>query len=80
MTFILTAMITCLCHDVSEQQVARHAREGARTVEEVGRRCGAGTDCGTCREEIDAILARTHAHEPPARPFLLAIGTPAFAT
>ena len=30
---------------------------GARSVEEVGRACGAGTACGGCRPTIRALVA-----------------------
>jgi bacterioferritin-associated ferredoxin len=41
-------MIVCLCHAVTEADLERVIAE----VEEVGRRCGAGTDCGTCLGEL----------------------------
>jgi NAD(P)H-nitrite reductase large subunit len=31
--------------------------DGARTVDEIGRRCGAGTGCGACVEELHQRLA-----------------------
>jgi bacterioferritin-associated ferredoxin len=45
-------VIVCLCHAVTERDLERVIAEGASTVEEVGRRCGAGTDCGTCLGEL----------------------------
>ena len=33
--------------------------DGARTVEEISRRCGAGTGCGACVEDIrERLLAK----------------------
>lgn len=34
----------------------RAIRGGARTVEEVGERCEAGTGCGSCRAVISVVL------------------------
>ena len=45
-------MIVCLCHPTSERDVDTIIDEGARTVEDIGRRCGAGTGCGACVGEL----------------------------
>ena len=49
-------MIVCLCKDVSERQVREQIAGGASCMDIVGRACGAGTDCGCCRDEIASIL------------------------
>jgi bacterioferritin-associated ferredoxin len=41
---------------VEEAEVRRAVRAGARTVEEVGARCEAGTGCGSCRAVIAVVL------------------------
>jgi len=52
-------MIVCICHPTSDRDVDAVIDEGARTVEEIGRRCGAGTGCGTCVDELrDRLAAR----------------------
>jgi bacterioferritin-associated ferredoxin len=45
-------MIVCLCHPTSDRDLDAVIDDGARTVEEIGRRCGAGTGCGTCLGEL----------------------------
>lgn len=50
-------MIVCLCHAVSDRDLDRVIEEGASTVEEIGQRCGAGTDCGTCLGELRERLS-----------------------
>lgn len=45
-------MIVCLCHPTSDRDVDAIIDDGARTVEEISRRCGAGTGCGACVGEI----------------------------
>ena len=50
-------MIVCVCRGVSDRDVVEAVRGGARTVEDVGRRCGgAGTDCGSCVRHIAGHL------------------------
>lgn len=40
----------------------RHCvRVGARTVEEIGDACGAGTGCGSCLNTLDVLLVATSA-------------------
>ena len=49
-------MLTCICRGVSEGEVGETIRRGASSVTDVVRRCGAGTGCGSCHEEIRALL------------------------
>jgi bacterioferritin-associated ferredoxin len=50
-------MILCICRGVTEDEVLNAIRRGAYSLENVARRCdGAGTDCGSCRAEIEAHL------------------------
>jgi bacterioferritin-associated ferredoxin len=41
---------------VTDRKVRKAIDRGASTVDEVGRACGAGTGCGGCRPEIEAML------------------------
>ena len=45
-------MLVCVCKAVSDRDIARAVANGARTVEDLGRCTGAGTDCGSCRESL----------------------------
>ena len=52
-------MIVCFCHPTSDRDVDAIIDDGARTVEDIGRRCGAGTGCGSCLEELrDRLTAK----------------------
>lgn len=52
-------MIVCLCHPTSDRDVDAIIDDGARTVEDIGRRCGAGTGCGACVDELrDRLTAK----------------------
>lgn len=49
-------MIACHCHGVSDRRIAAEGEAGARTVDDVSLRCGAGGSCGGCHPTIEAIL------------------------
>lgn len=51
-------MIVCLCHAVRDRELDAAIAEGAATVEEVGRACGAGTGCGACIPDVEDRLAQ----------------------
>jgi bacterioferritin-associated ferredoxin len=51
----------CICHAVPDTEIRSCIARGARTVEEVGDACGAGTGCGSCHDHIDVFLAAAHA-------------------
>lgn len=71
-------MIVCLCHAVRDRDLDAAIAEGASTVEEVGRACGAGTGCGACIPEVVDRLARLCAGDcapPTDQPPTLALST-----
>jgi bacterioferritin-associated ferredoxin len=49
-------MIVCLCRRVSDRTIRAAVAGGARTVEEVGQACRAGTGCGACHEYIAEVI------------------------
>jgi bacterioferritin-associated ferredoxin len=51
----------CICAGVPDGEVRACIAAGARTVEEVGNACGAGTGCGSCHDRIDVLLVAEHA-------------------
>ncbi|MBE7453011.1 MAG: (2Fe-2S)-binding protein [Kofleriaceae bacterium] len=51
-------MIVCLCHAVRDRELDAAIAEGADSVEDVGRECGAGTGCGACIPEIEERLGQ----------------------
>ncbi|MBA2414745.1 MAG: (2Fe-2S)-binding protein [Geodermatophilaceae bacterium] len=50
-------MYVCICHAVTETQVAAAIAQGASTEGEVSDVTGAGTGCGGCLERICERLA-----------------------
>ena len=59
-------MIVCLCRRVSEGAIAAAIAEGARNVEQIASVTGAGTDCGCCRDTVEAMAASAGAVLEPA--------------
>ncbi|MFL5362907.1 MAG: bacterioferritin-associated ferredoxin [Myxococcales bacterium] len=49
-------MVLCICKCITDREIDAVVRSGARTVDAIGDRCGAGTDCGMCREAIEERL------------------------
>lgn len=49
-------MILCQCVGVTDCTIRKLIGEGAGSVAEITRRCGAGRCCPPCREEIAALL------------------------
>jgi len=49
-------MIVCVCHGVRCNKIRSVIADGAETVDAVGRACGAGTDCGSCRDMIEEMI------------------------
>lgn len=45
-------VLVCLCHPTSDRDLDAVIDDGARTVQDIGRRCGAGTGCGACVDEL----------------------------
>ncbi len=49
-------MYVCICAAVTDAQVRACIDAGACTVEEIGARCEAGTECGSCLDGLDVLL------------------------
>jgi bacterioferritin-associated ferredoxin len=52
----------CICHAVTRDEFDQVVAEGARSVDAVGDRCGAGTGCGSCVERLSSLLSRDTPH------------------
>ncbi|MCX5496251.1 nitrate reductase [Kaistia dalseonensis] len=52
-----TGRIVCACFHIGQHQIAAAAAAGCNSVEAIGAALRAGTNCGSCRSEIRAIIA-----------------------
>jgi len=55
-------MYACVCFSVTEEEIHDEISAGASTEEELGRRCGAGTSCGTCVERLGCLIEEARRH------------------
>lgn len=49
-------MIVCHCEAVNDRAVRAAVLAGAETVDDLGERCRAGTDCGGCHGRLERLL------------------------
>ncbi len=49
--------IVCSCASVSEQDIMKCIREGAHSLQAVGRACEAGVGCQTCHGDVRALIS-----------------------
>ncbi|HWL42735.1 MAG TPA: (2Fe-2S)-binding protein [Ilumatobacter sp.] len=59
--------LVCLCEGVSERKVRRAIEQGAASVDEIGERCGAGTNCFSCHPTLEDALHECRVTLPAAR-------------
>ena len=48
--------VVCVCHGIGVRQIIAAVNDGAGSVAEIGRICGAGTNCGSCRPALARML------------------------
>ena len=68
-------MIVCICRGVCDRHLEALVASGAHTLQQVEQACGAGGDCGSCRDEVERIIDRVtlcSPQAPIATPSLLA--------
>jgi bacterioferritin-associated ferredoxin len=49
-------MIICHCKGVTDRSIRKAVRDGAISLEEVGRACGAGSSCGGCQNAVSDLI------------------------
>ena len=59
-------MIVCICRGIADRHLEALVASGAHTVQQVEQLCGAGGDCGSCREEVERIVERVTLGAPQA--------------
>ena len=51
-------MIVCVCHRISDREIARHARAGL-SFDEIQMELGVATQCGCCEQTAREVAALT---------------------
>jgi bacterioferritin-associated ferredoxin len=49
-------VIVCHCEAVNDRTVEAAVLSGAQSVDAIGDRCGAGTDCGGCHRMLERLM------------------------
>ena len=57
-------LIVCHCRRISDRQIRKVVHEGASSVGEVARACGAATGCGGCATVVHEIVNDELAQAP----------------
>jgi bacterioferritin-associated ferredoxin len=60
-------MYICSCEAVNDQTVRAAIASGASTIDEIGARCRAGTQCGGCHVLLAQLLDDVRVSRPAAR-------------
>ncbi|OJU88995.1 MAG: ferredoxin [Burkholderiales bacterium 66-5] len=50
-------MIVCVCHRISDREIARHARAGL-SFDEIQMELGVATQCGCCEQTAREVAAQ----------------------
>ena len=50
-------MVVCHCLAINDAAIRELLEAGALSAEEIGARCGAGTECGACIEQVQRLVA-----------------------
>jgi bacterioferritin-associated ferredoxin len=50
-------VIVCHCRATTDREIRRSIRNGAVTLREVSRACGAASGCGGCAEAVHEVIA-----------------------
>jgi bacterioferritin-associated ferredoxin len=61
----LPTMIVCVCHRISDREIARFARAGMG-FDEIQLELGVATQCGNCEGCARDLVAQCHASAPVA--------------
>ncbi|QXL84867.1 bacterioferritin-associated ferredoxin [Comamonas sp. NLF-1-9] len=58
-------MIVCVCHRISDREIARHARAGL-SFDEIQLELGVATQCGCCEQTARELAAQCDSAQPIA--------------
>jgi bacterioferritin-associated ferredoxin len=58
-------MIVCICHRISDREIARHARAGMG-FDDIQMELGVATQCGCCENAARDVVAQCSASQPVA--------------
>ena len=69
-------MIVCVCRGASERDVLKAIDRGAESIADL-KRCGIGTECGSCHNLLRKMLAEARERDVAVAAVVLATPVPA---
>jgi len=60
-------MFVCHCRALTDREIGEAIAAGARDLDEIGRRCGAGITCGGCCPLLEELLDKAASRAAGAR-------------
>lgn len=66
-------MYICICKAVSDSDLQQMVQSGARSADDIEQRCGAGGDCGSCRDDIEDLVRAHLRNAAASRPQRVAV-------
>jgi bacterioferritin-associated ferredoxin len=70
-------MFVCHCQALTDREIGEAIAAGARDLDEIGRRCGAGVTCGGCCPLLQELLEQAAARQAVGeRPMVLTARRP----
>ncbi len=57
-------MYICLCHGVTDSDIQAAVHNGANTLKQLSFSTGCGTQCGSCKPQVEAVLEECLATQP----------------
>lgn len=64
-------MIVCVCHRVSDREIARHARQGCTSFEALQFETGVSTCCGCCETCAREVFSQAQGSTTIERPIVM---------
>jgi len=61
----LINMYVCSCHGVTEKDIQKAAKQGAKSLQDVKQMTGCSTGCGSCADLALEVLQAQHAKNTP---------------
>ena len=56
--------LVCTCNMVSEREILKALKSGARSTTTIQKATGAGTSCGKCLTSIDSMVEEYNLQQP----------------
>ena len=56
-------MYVCICHSITEKDIKKASKEGAKTISDLKFMTGCATSCGSCADFAIEMLEKNHTNK-----------------